>query len=343
LLSSLETALGTDFGLSRVGAFDQSGYYQIYLCGAGRIAFDFADCGRSRVSEAQHFWLARKYDMPAFSWFRLSALQSGDRGGTLDLLWYDDRGQGLDFKTLPLDRHFREAECVSLRSSWEPDAVMVGIQAGDSMNLGGHRHLDLGSFVLDALGERWITDSGVEHETYMAHRHKNPRYAYYRVRAEGHNLPVFNPDQGPDQNPRAVAKIVNFESSPRQATATVDLTEAYQPHVERAVRTFTLEDRKRLVVTDELHARQPVELWWFLHTESQVSLSDDGRTGTLRQNGKTFTVRLQEPVGAEFQVMDCRPLPTSPNPEPQADNRNRRKLALHLTDVQEVRVRVTLE
>ena len=344
LLSSLQTALGTDFGLSQVGAFEQSGFYQIYLSGAGRVAFDFADCGRSRVSEPQHFWLARKYDVPAFSWFRLSALESAsERGGALDLLWYDDRGQGLDFKTLPLDRYFREAECASLRSSWEPEAMMVGIQAGHTMNLGGHRHLDLGTFVLDAQKDRWIIDSGVEHETYMAHRHKNPRYFYYRVRAEGHNVPVFNPDQGPDQNPRAVAKIVQFESTPQQAVAVIDLTQAYQPHVDRAVRTLTLEDRKRLVLTDELHARQSAELWWFLHTEAKVSLGDHGRAATLTQHGKTFSVRLQEPADAEFDVMECRPLPTSPNPEPQADNHNRRKLALHLDDVRDVRIRVSLE
>ncbi|HUT94651.1 MAG TPA: hypothetical protein VMY37_34665, partial [Thermoguttaceae bacterium] len=142
---------------------------------------------------------------------------------------------------------------------------------------------------------------------------------------------------------RAVAKIVKFESTPQQAVAVVDLTQAYQPHVDLAVRTFTLEDRKRLVVTDELHARQPAELWWFLHTEAKVSLGDHGRTASLSQHGKTFTVRLQEPVDAEFEVMDCRPLPTSPNPEPQADNRNRRKLALHLDDVRDVRIRVSLE
>ncbi len=343
LLSSLETALGTDFGLSQVGAFGQSGYYQIYLCGAGRVAFDFADCGRAQVSEPQHFWLARKCDVPAFSWFRLNALEGGERGGALDLLWFDDRGRGLDFKTLPLDRYFRGAECASLRSSWEPDAIMVGIQAGDSMNLGGHRHLDLGTFVLDALGERWIMDSGVEHETYMAHRHKNPRHSYYRVRAEGHNVPVFNPDQGPDQNPKAAAKIVKFESAPQQALAVVDLTQAYQPHADRAVRTFTLADRNRLIVTDELQARQPAELWWFLHTEAKVKLNDGGRTAVLSQHGKTFTVHLQEPADVLFQVMDCRPLPSSPNPEPQADNRGRRKLALHMTDVKATRIQVALE
>ena len=344
LLSSLETALGTDFGLSRVGAFGQSGFYQIYLSGAQQTAFDFADCGRQRVSEPQHFWLAHKYGIPAFSWFRLCALESSsERGEALDLLWYDDRGRGFDCKTLPLDRYFRGAESVSLRSSWEPDAMMIGIQAGDSMNLGGHRHLDLGTFVLDALGERWIIDSGVEHETYMAHRHKNPRYAYYRVRAEGHNVPLLNPDKGPDQNPRAVAKIVKYESAPQQAVAVVDLTQAYQPHAERAVRTFTLEDRKRLVIKDELQAREPAELWWFLHTEAKVRLGDQGRTATLSQHGESFTVRLLQPDDARFEVMDCRPLRSSPNPEPQADNSNRRKPALDLAKVQAARLCVSLE
>ena len=63
----------------------------------------------------------------------------------------------------------------------------------------------------------------------------------------------------------------------------------------------------------------------------------------LSQRGKTFTVRLEEPTGAAFQVLDCRPLPSSPNPEPQADNRGRRKLALHLTGVQATRIQVSLQ
>jgi len=344
LLASLESALGADFGLARTGAFDQSGFYPIYMTGAGRIAFDFADCGRARVSEAQHFWMARQYDIPAYSWYRLEALETGAaRGGALDLLWYDDRGRGMDFTTLPLDRHFRGAECAALRGSWDPDAIQVGIQAGNSSNLGGHRHLDLGSFIVDAKGERWIMDSGVEHETYMTHRNKNPRHAYYRVRAEGHNVAVLNPGTGPDQDPRAVARIVRFESTPQQASASVDLTAAYRPHATRAMRTFALPERRRLLVTDELQMAQPADLWWFLHTEAQIALADQGRTATLSRNGKSFTVRLEEPAGAAFTVMDCRPLPTSPNPEPQADNRGRRKLALHWPAIQTVRIRVSME
>lgn len=344
LLASLQTALGTDFGLSRVGALGPSGFYQMYLCGTGRVAFDFADCGSSEMGTPQHLWLARAYNEPAFGWFRLSALESGRKTGeALDLLWFDDRGRGFDCGKLPLDRHFRGAECASMRSSWEPDALIVGIQAGDSMNLGGHRHLDLGSFILDALGERWIIDSGKESETYQSHKHQNPRHAYYRVRAEGHNLPVLNPGRGPDQNPKAVAKIVKFESTPRQAVAVVDLAQAYQPDADRAVRTFTLEDRKRLVLTDDLHARQPAELWWFLHTKAKVTLLDNGRTARLSSNGKTFQVKLQEPADAAFTVMECRPLPSSPNPERQASNKGRSKIAIHLKGVETTRIRVVLE
>ena len=220
---------------------------------------------------------------------------------------------------------------------------MVGIHAGQTMNLGGHRHLDLGTFVLDALGERWIIDSGVERETYMKHRHKNPRHTYYRVRAEGHNVPVLNPGKGPDQNPRAVAKIVTYETAPRRAMAVVDLTQAYRPHADRVLRTFSLVDRKRLLVTDDLQAGKPADLWWFLHTEAKVALSDDGRTATFTQRGKAFKVRLQQPANAKLKVMACQPLPSSPNPIPQADNRNRRKLALHLTNVKATQIQVSLE
>jgi hypothetical protein len=177
----------------------------------------------------------------------------------------------------------------------------------------------------------------------MTHRNKIPRPDFYRVRAEGHNVPVLNPGKGPDQNPRAVAKIVKFDSAPQQAEVVVDLSQAYDANANRAVRTFTLQDRKRLVVTDELSARQPAELWWFLHTEARVALSGQGRTAKLSHGGKTFTLQLQEPVGAAFEVMDCKPLPTSPNPRPQADNGGRRKLALHLKDVETTRIRVSME
>lgn len=157
-----------------------------------------------------------------------------------------------------------------------------------------------------------------------------------------------HPDQGHFQEP-AVAGHVDEppafaeRKAADPAWAVVDLTEAYEPHAQRAVRTFTLADRKRLIVTDQLEARQPADLWWFLHTEAKVDLNDGGRTAVLSQRGKTFTVRLEEPPGTAFQVMECRPLPSSPRPEPQANNHGRCKLALRLAGVEATRIQVSLE
>ena len=131
-IASLEAALGKDFGLSEVPGFAGSGLYQIHIAGANRMAFDFADCGLRRLSAPAHFWMAGKFNRPEYSWFRYSELTDPARdGGVLDLLWYDPRGSAYDPARLPLDKHFREADCVTMRGSWkDPDAIALAIQGG---------------------------------------------------------------------------------------------------------------------------------------------------------------------------------------------------------------------
>ncbi|MGD8239120.1 MAG: heparinase II/III family protein [Armatimonadota bacterium] len=344
-LASLETALGTDFGLAQVDGFAQSGTYQMYMAGAERMSFNFADCGLRRMSTAMHFWMGRKFGRPEYGWYRFSELEHpGRNGGVLDLLWYDDSGRDFDASTLALDKHYRVAECASMRSAWDDaDALVVGIQAGDNRNLGGHRHLDLGSFILDALGERWIMDLGSEGQTYQRHKHGNPKWKYYRIRAEGHNTLVINPAEGPDQEPRAKAEIVTFESTDDRAVAVINLTEAYSAHASRVQRTISMIDRSHVTIADEGEMKAPAEVWWFAHTGAEVELSDDKATATLAQGGKELRARLVEPEGTGFVVMDAEPLPTSPQLTRQASNKGRRTLAIHLTDVTKLRVTVRFD
>jgi hypothetical protein len=119
-------------------------------------------------------------------------------------------------------------------------------------------------------------------------------------------------------------------------TARIDLSGAYAGRARRVQRTFELIDRAYLLVSDHVEADAPAEVWWFLHTEANVSLSRDGQVATLRQNGKQVTVTLAKPAGAAFEVMAAQPLPTSPDPELQASNEGRRKLAIHLQEVTEL-------
>lgn len=340
LLDSLQSALGTDFGLSEIDGFRQSGDYQMYMAGASRYSFNFGDCGYTRMSTPQHFWLAARFDQPRHSWYRLEELlRPKARGGVLDLLWYCDSGRRFNPDTLALDKHFRVAECASMRSSWtDPDALVVGILAGKNSKH-SHRHMELGSFILEALGQRWIVDLGTEHETYMSHRHNNGRYDYYRTRAEGNNTLVFNPKRAPDQRVDGNAPIVRFESTPVRCEAEIDLTSAYADDAKSVRRTIAMIDRKEVQVCDDVETKEPAELWSFLHTKAKVELADDGRSAVLSQGGKELIVKLLEPVGAVIEVMEAAPLPTSPDPKPsQADNRDSRKLAVHLDGVQKTRM-----
>ena len=344
MLDALGSALGTDFGLRAVPGFGDSGFYPIFMSGTDRTTFNFADCGSTGASAAQHLWMGRVFRRPEFTRFRLDALRDDRRaGGVADLLWYDPAAAALSAPPLPAGRHFRGAECASLRGAWnDTNALVLAIQAGDNRDLSGHRHLDLGSFILEAFGRRWIVDSGTEGETYQAHRHHNPRAAYYRVRAEGHNTLVLNPGAGPDQAMKAVAPITAFETTGGGGRAVVDLSAAYVPHARRAVRTFEMAGRSRVTVTDEILADKPADLWWFTHTPADVDLAPDGRTATLRIDDRRMTATLAAPTDARFDVLKAQPLPTSPNPEKQAANRFR-KLAVHLPGVTATRIVVHFE
>lgn len=334
-LSSLETALGTDFGLSEIPGFQESGQYQMFISGATRQSYNFADCGLRRMGTPMHFWMGKKFDQPAYSWFRYSELAGGHQNAkVLDFLWYDEKGTDFDPSTLDLDKHFREADVASMRSSWtDTNALALGIQGGSNANLGMHRHVDLGTFILEALGERWIVDCGTERQTYLRHQNNREKKEFYRIRAEGHNIPLFNPSEDAGQKVDAMAHIISFRSSKENATAVIDLSNAYSETSQRVIRTFEMRKRKKVVITDEIENKDHADFWWFAHTEADIELDLSLREATLTQNGKKLQVTIEDgPSLAEFDIMQAEPLSTSPNPE-QADNSHLKKLAIHVPDI----------
>lgn len=334
-LASLETALGTDFGLSGIPGFEESDEYQMYISGISRQSYNFADCGSRRMGTPMHFWMGRKFNRPDYSWFRHSELVGGHQdANVLDFLWYDESGKDFDPETLDLDKHFREADVASMRSSWtDPNAIALGIQGGANVNLGMHRHADLGTFFVEALGERWIMDFGTEPEAYQRHRNKREKWEFYRIRAEGHNVPLLNPGEDAGQKLDAVAPIISFRSSKENATAVVDLSDAYAKTSNRLIRTFEMEDRERIVVTDEIENNDHADFWWFLHTQADIELHFSLREAILTQNGKKLKVKIEDgPSLAEFDIMEATPMSTSPTPD-QADNSNTRKLMVHIADI----------
>jgi len=337
-LAALETAVGTDLGLPQMKGFAETGLFPIYITGPTGRTFNFADGGDGTLRAPQMFWLARKFNRPVYAWYARTHASPH----TLDLIWFDERGNDPQSEGLPLDKYFRYVEVVTMRTAWnEPETIFVGFKAGD--NKFNHSHLDIGTFVLDALGQRWAVDLGAD-DYNLPGFFGRERWTYYRLRAEGHNTLVINPSQEPDQDPRAEAKIVRFVSRPDKAFAVADLTPAYARHAQKVLRGVMLDRKGQFVlVQDEVELKQQGEIWWFMHTPASVQVSDDGKTAILAQGGKQLRATLLSPDGARFAVMDARPLPTSPDPKGQNPNKGIRKLAVNLKGVSSARLCVTLQ
>jgi len=336
ILAALQTALGTDYGLSQMPGFAEAGMFPIYASGPMGTSFNYADAGSGIIRAPQMFWMARQFHRPAYAAYQrpLASPQP------LDLLWDDGSGGKPDLAALPLDKYFRNAEVAMFRSAWDDrNALFVGFKSGD--NQANHSNLDLGSFVLDALGVRWAVDLGSDN--YNLPGYFGPqRWTYYRLRAEGHNTLVINPDAGVDQDPSAAATIARFESKPDRAFAITDLTPAYARHARKVQRGMAVLNRQQILVQDEIQTAKAAEVWWFLHTVAKADVEGDGSVATLTLGGKRMRASILSPKGASFTVMDAQPLPSSPHPPMQNKNNGIRKLAIHLSGVTDTRLAVQL-
>lgn len=302
ILAALDTALGTDSGLSDMPGFSETGMFPIYITGPLMQTFNYADGGSGTLRGPQMFWLSKKFDLPIYAWYERQVASPHP----LDLLWFDPRGNSPESEGMPLDKLFRNIDVVTFRSNWaDRSGVFVGFKGGD--NKANHSHLDLGTFVLDALGHRWAVDLGSDNYN-MPGYFGNKRWTYYRLKTEGHNTITLN---GENQEPSAKAPIIAFESSDSRSLATADLKAAYPKYAEKFLRTVSLIDRKEVVIQDEIETTEPVEVVWNLHTPANVDLS--GSTATLTLDDAQLRMVVVEP---ENVVLDVHEVKLSPPQNP---------------------------
>jgi PHD/YefM family antitoxin component YafN of YafNO toxin-antitoxin module len=313
MLSSMRAGLGTEFGLGDLPGLANAGMFPVHVRGPVGV-FNFADAPESYSKRRGGdgamiaLWLAHRYERTDV----ISDVDLDHVEHPLALLWWREG----DVTEPPRDAYFRGVETVTMRSAWnDPDARFVAAQCG--RNIVGHNQADLGSFVLDALGVRWAIDPGTD-DYNMPGFFGDKRFDYYRNRAEGHNTLVINPDASAGQNLDAGGTVTHFHPDANHPAAEMDLTEAY-PGATRVTRRLEMRDRLMTIVEDRIVMPAATVVWWFMHTRAAVALSDDRRTATLVQMGRTLTATI-ESAAAVFEVMPAVPLPTSPNPEGQNPN-----------------------
>jgi hypothetical protein len=329
-LAALESALGTDLGLAKLPGFDRAGHFRVYFSSPAGQTFNYADAGSGVESAEEMFWLARRFAQPVYAWQEQQILSGRNRPHALDLLWYQPAAQSPKQAGWPLDAYYEGVQVAFLRSAWDdPNAIFVGVKGGD--NKANHSHLDLGSFVLDALGQRWAEDLGSDNYNMPAY-FGNKRWTYFRLRTESHNTVLIDSE---NQDTKAAAPIVQHDFAAKTASVRIDLSKAYPGKTTRFDRTISLVDRSRVVIRDEIVAPQPVEALWGMVTSAEAKL--DGSKAVLSRNGRTMNAAIVSPEGARFEVVSTQ------QEQPQKANKGTRKLVVLLPGkVSSARIEVVL-
>ncbi|QDU35408.1 Heparinase II/III-like protein [Poriferisphaera corsica] len=320
-LAAMNSALGHDGGLGELPGLSETGTFLVYMTGPSGKYFNFADGHEELIGTPQMLYMAERYGQQMYA---AHHIQKGEMSETDLMYWhegleklnggrYEEAMRGVD-----LDKVFEPCNVVSMRSSWEDDAMYVGMSF--SNNGLSHTHLDMGSFVLDYGGERFATELNADDYNAPGFFTKE-RYCFYRNRAEGHNTLVVDPvvgdlerdrDDGgimePDQNlpergTSMKAELMEFKADDERCAVKVDLSAGYEPRLKRFERKMRLERKaKEVVVTDWVESDESSDVYWFMHTEAEVVLHHEGRRAILRRNGVNLVAEVLKPDGAVFHV-----------------------------------------
>jgi hypothetical protein len=330
--------------------FSATGDMPLAFTGPIGLTFNYADAGPNFAGAPLLFWLASRFNKPDYAAFQMSYTTANPR--PLDLLWgWKWIASQPSIGDRPLDVKFDRENIVYLRGKWgDPRAWFIAFKGGD--NRVSHSQLDLGSFVFDALGQRWAMDLGPDDYNrpgYFDARGK--RWTFYRCRAEGNNCLLINPGAAPDQSPTASAEVTHFSSAAQRSSAIVELTSAYAPHAPSVRRGVALIDRSGLLIQDEIRAEKPVNYFWQMHTEAEVTIAPDGKSATLKRGGDTLLAQIASPAGAKLAVAEATSLPSSPPEPPLSKNPaggspkrapGVKKLVVHIEGENDVRVAIWL-
>jgi hypothetical protein len=336
-LAALQSALSTDFGLLQIKGLAEAGDFPIYTAGPTGLYLNMADVGErsSRRTLPCLFWLARTFDKPFYA-LDERAILAKHRASPQHVVWYMPEPSG-QLPARDLDRYFRgPVEVAVFRSAWDdPQALWAGIKAG--YNQVNHGHLDLGSFELDALGERWVRDLGSDNYNlpgYWDKKRGGRRWSYYRLNSKSHSVPLLG---GEDQDPMATSKFIKFESKRSSAFALIDLTSAYGKYAKKVTRGIKMTyGREAVLVQDEFEIEKPCELVWAMTTDAEISLKKEW-IARLTIDGKELVAKVLSPYHAPFTFESAEQKP------PQKTNKGVKRLLLRLPNAEgNIRVAVLL-
>ncbi len=197
------------------------------------------------------------------------------------------------------------------RTSFSDTATFVAMKGGTpSMN---HGHMDIGSFVLDAGGRRWVMDPGMhDYEALESHglaifdrSQSGERWLVNRYTNYAHSTLTVN---GRHQRVDGFAPLHRLNLADGWRGTRIIMDSVYVPDLAAASRTVALHPAGAVLVSDTLRAPTDTAaaIRWNLLVGDNITLLD-GQTAVLKQQNRELTARILQPADAVWRIKSSQP------------------------------------
>lgn len=338
LMASISSATTVENPFLSAPGLDLTALYPIYMSGKAGT-YNYSDNDMTDAVGYLNLWLAEVYEEPSWTWYHKYYMAQDAYDATIyDLLYYNAEYYESEAPE-QLDAYYTSQAVTTMRSDFTDDlGSFLGFKGG--LNGAAHGDIDIGSFVYDLYGYRWALDFGKEDYNltgYWEIADGGTRWNYYRKNALGHNTLVINPENGANQTVGAYAGATEQNiNNPGGGYTILDMTDAYQKNAVDVKRGFAYFDRLQVLIRDEYTLKETGDVYWQMHTEADVTISDDGKIATLTQGDKTLLLKLFDENGTDlkFQTMAATPYEGLATYEGENPNEGVTKIYILAKDVQ---------
>ena len=270
LIAALESAFGTDNGLSQAPGFMESARFMQYMTAPSGDCFCFSDSPVEAECNMMMFWFAGKAKDLSLLWIERQYLDRPDMPFAEDRLLpslmvfcsqLDLNRIGKPKKNFWFNRG--DTPVFIYRGGWDSKKdTYLGVKGGSPST--SHAHMDAGSFVYDAYGVRWSMDFGLQSYTTLESKlsalggnlwdmgQNSMRWDVFRLNNLNHSTISINDAR---HRVNGVATLTTTINTATELGATFDLTEVVSDQAASATRTVKIVNDKDLVVMDEIKAR----------------------------------------------------------------------------------------
>lgn len=311
MIAALESALGTDYGLSEAPGFLETSAFVQFMTAPSGECFNFSDAVPYAPCNPMMFWFASRSGHPERVWLERRNIVNlqDDFMDDVSHLFTEHRllpslmifCSRMDMSGIrPPKENVRVYEgrtpLFIYREGWEDgDDAYLGIKGGSPTT--SHAHMDAGSFVYEYDGIRWSVELGMQDYHSLESRgvdlwnqgQDGQRWDVFRIGNESHSTLTVN---GRHHVVKSFVPLVETWNERDRKGARLDMTSAFVPDIECLVREIWLDGKNHLHVRDSVSAgTEAAEIKWVMTTSAEAYVLS-GKEIRLDKDGKSMVLKI---------------------------------------------------